>query len=56
MCKECYRAAERASYASEDSKAKKQMPAHCGQCGGGMELLEEGDDYLLAQGLLCQTK
>jgi hypothetical protein len=27
MCKECFRVAERVSYASEDSKRKKQMPA-----------------------------
>jgi hypothetical protein len=56
MCKECFRAAERASYARQDTKGKKQMPPQCGQCGGSMELLEEGDNYLLAQCLLCQTK
>ena len=42
MCKECFRAAERASYASKDSKTRPQVPAQCGQCGGGMELLEQG--------------
>jgi hypothetical protein len=35
---------------------RKQMPPNCAQCGGTMELLEEGEDYLLACCRLCRTK